>query len=333
MKQLGGAGAILAIVIALLAAACGGTSNAANEDSGGGKLDARRLLDAAGGLRGRSSRPSRRPSEGKGVDFSSPSAPPATRAARSRPACRPTSSHFSLEPRHDPAGRRRARRRRLEPERSTRASSPTRSSCFVVRKGNPKDIKTWDDLLEAGRRGRHPEPVHLGRRALEHHGRLRRPDQAGQVAEAGARLPEGALRATSPSRTRAPATRCRRSPRARATCCSLRERGDHRPAEGRGRRLRHPDQTILIENPVAVTTDAPQPARRRRSSTSSTPTRPEDLGRERLPPGRPEVVAEAVRLQDPDATLFTIERLRRLGQGQRRVLRSGRTGSVAKIEK
>ena len=34
----------------------------------------------------------------------------------------------------------------------------------------------------------------------------------------------------------------------------LRERGDHRPAEGRGRRLRDPGpDTILIENPIAVT--------------------------------------------------------------------------------
>ena len=32
---------------------------------------------------------------------------------------------------------------------------------LVVRKGNPKNIKDWDDLLQPGPRGRHPEPAEL----------------------------------------------------------------------------------------------------------------------------------------------------------------------------
>ena len=44
---------------------------------------------------------------------------------------------------------------------------------FAVRKGNPENIQTWDDLIQPRRRGADAEPVHLRRRALEPDGRLR----------------------------------------------------------------------------------------------------------------------------------------------------------------
>ena len=47
-------------------------------------------------------------------------------------------------------------------------SSPYSSTIvFLVRKGNPKGVKDWDDLIEAGRSGDHTEPEDLRRRALE----------------------------------------------------------------------------------------------------------------------------------------------------------------------
>ena len=47
-------------------------------------------------------------------------------------------------------------------------SSPyTSTIVFVVRKGNPKAIKDWPDLAQAGRLGRHAQSQDLGRRALE----------------------------------------------------------------------------------------------------------------------------------------------------------------------
>ena len=47
-------------------------------------------------------------------------------------------------------------------------SSPyTSTIVFLVRKGNPKGIKDWDDLAQARRVGHHAEPEDLGRRALE----------------------------------------------------------------------------------------------------------------------------------------------------------------------
>ena len=43
-----------------------------------------------------------------------------------------------------------------------RASSRPPSSRFVVRKGNPKDIKTWDDLLKPGVKVLTPNPFTSG---------------------------------------------------------------------------------------------------------------------------------------------------------------------------
>ena len=43
-----------------------------------------------------------------------------------------------------------------------RASSPRRWSRFIVRKGNPKDIKSWDDLLKPGVEVITPNPFTSG---------------------------------------------------------------------------------------------------------------------------------------------------------------------------
>ena len=64
---------------------------------------------------------------------------------------------------------------------------------FVVRDGNPKKIKTLERPAPARRRGRHAEPVHVGWRALEHHGRVRRLAEAGQDRQAGAGEPPEAV--------------------------------------------------------------------------------------------------------------------------------------------
>ena len=64
------------------------------------------------------------------------------------------------------AGHVRCRRtgRRGLPNNSTPYTS---TIVFLVRKGNPKHIKDWDDLVQAGRLGDHAESEDLGRRALE----------------------------------------------------------------------------------------------------------------------------------------------------------------------
>ena len=47
------------------------------------------------------------------------------------------------------------------------ASPYTSTIVFLVRKGNPKGIKDWDDLIKPGVQRDHAEPEDFGRRALE----------------------------------------------------------------------------------------------------------------------------------------------------------------------
>ena len=99
---------------------------------------------------------------GKGVQpSSSPTAPPATSRARSRPAPRPTSSTSPSSP-TSPAS--------STPGWSTRAGTPDEHKgipfgsvvTIVVRKGNPKGIKDWDDLLQPGVEVVTPNPFSSG---------------------------------------------------------------------------------------------------------------------------------------------------------------------------
>ena len=80
-----------------------------------------------------------------------------------------------------------------------------------------------------------------------------------------------------------------------------------------------PPSTIQIETPIAVTKDAPEPAARRLPQVHLVRRRPGNLGRKRLPPGQPETGRpEAV--PDPEGSVQD-QPVRRLGQGQRRILR------------
>ena len=87
-------------------------------------------------------------------------------------------------------------------------------------RGQPQEHPNLGRPAEGRRRGDPAEPVHLGRREVEHHGRLRRPARGRQVRAGGQGVPARAVQARARCRTRAPARRCRRSSAARATCCS-----------------------------------------------------------------------------------------------------------------
>ncbi len=52
---------------------------------------------------------------------------------------------------------------------------------FAVRKGNPKNIQTWDDLVKDGVEVITPNPFTSGGAQVEPDGGLRRADRAGQV--------------------------------------------------------------------------------------------------------------------------------------------------------
>ena len=108
---------------------------------------------------------------------------------------------------------------------------------------------------------------------------------------------------TSRCRTTAPARRCRRSPAARATSCSpTRTRRSSPRQKGEDVDYIVPDQTILIENPVAVTTNSAHPPAGQGVRWTSCTRRTAqkifaDNGYRPVVPG----VARAVRLPDPAA--------------------------------
>ncbi len=132
-----------------------------------------------------------------------------SRAVERGPA-RPTSSRSRSRPTSTRLVEAGLVARELGATTSTRAWSSNSVVVFAVRKGNPKRIQTWDDLIKDGVEVIDAEPVHLGRGEVERHGRLRRAAEARQDPRAGGRVPRRALRARRPSRTRARARRSRR---------------------------------------------------------------------------------------------------------------------------
>ena len=102
-------------------------------------------------------------------------------------------------------------------------SSPyTSTIVFLVRKGNPKGIKDWGDLVKPGVADHHAEPEDLRRRALELPGGLGlRAEAAGRQRRQGAGVRRRRSTRTCRCWTPAPAARPRPSSSAGwATCCS-----------------------------------------------------------------------------------------------------------------
>ena len=140
-----------------------------------------------------------------------------------------------------------------------------------MRKGNPKNIKTWDDLPKPGVEVITPNPFTSGGAKWNIMAAYGAQLEQGKSRGPGQGLPQEAVRpraGAGQERPRGPADVHRRQGRRAAL---LRERGDHRTA-ARARTLDYvvPDQTILIQNPAAVTKDAAKAAKR--SSTTCTPT-------------------------------------------------------------
>ena len=138
------------------------------------------------------------------------------------------------------------------PERS---SPYTSTIVFVVRRGNPKQIADWGDLVEAGRRRHHAEPEDVRRRAVGVPRRVGPREDHARHRRGGPRLPEGAVRERAGARLR----RARRDhdvrrarPRRRAP--RVGERGAPRSLDRAGDAFEIvvPPRSILAEPPVAV---------------------------------------------------------------------------------
>ena len=139
---------------------------------------------------------------------------------------------------------------------------------IIVRKGNPKHITGWDDLIKPGVERPHAEPVQLGQRPLEHRRGLRRRAQGGQDAGPGRCLPDGAFHNVVSQDTSA----------RNALQTFLAGKGDALidyeseaiADQKKGAAISYviPKQTILIQNPIAITSSR----RTRRPPRPSSPT-------------------------------------------------------------
>lgn len=258
MKQLGGVGAILAVVVALLAVACGGTSSAANEGSEGGKLtlvaystpqEAYEAIIPA----------FQKTAEGKGVEFDQSYGASGEQSRAVEAGLPADVVEFALDSditRLVDAGLVDSDWNQNEYKGILTDSVVS----FVVRKGNPDDIQTWDDLLKPGVEVVTPNPFTSGGARWN------------IMAAYGAQIKQGK------SKEEAVAYLNELFQHVAVQDASARDalqtftggKGDVLlsyeneaiTAQQKGENVDYviPDQTILIENPVAVTTDGPQSA-------------------------------------------------------------------------
>ena len=292
------------------------------------QADARRLLDAARGLRG--AHPGvpedARRARASTFDQSYGASGDQSRAVEAGPPGR--RRRLLARARHDPPRRRRPRRRRLEARRQYKGMVTNSVVVFVVRKGNPKNIKTWDDLIKHGVEVITPNPFTSGGARWNVMAAYGAQLEHGKTHDAGASSTSRTLvQARRRCRTRARARRCRPSPAARATCCSpTRTRRSSPSRRARPSTTSSPTQTILIENPVAVTSTTPR-TRGRAGVRRLPPHRrgAEDLRRERLPPGRRGRAPTSSSSRAAGA--LHDRRPRRLGRGRQDSSSTARTGS------
>ena len=184
---------------------------------------------------------------------SSPTAPRATSRARSWPAQPADIVNFSVEPdvtRLVKAG---------QVDKNWNADA-TKGIPFgsvvtlVVRKGNPKNIKDWDDLLQPGIEVVTPSPLSSGSAkwnllapyAAKSNGGQDHAGRAGLRHQAGHRARQDPARVRPRGHRRVPAGHA-------VTCCSA-TRTRRSTSSGSGEPVEHvnPPQTFKIENPVAV---------------------------------------------------------------------------------
>ena len=259
MKALGGIGVILALVVALVASACGGTSDAASDGSeGGGKLTLvaystpqeayEEIIPAF-----------QKTTAGQGVEFEQSYGASGEQSRAVEAGLPADVVEFSLDSditRLVDAGLVDADWSQNEYKGMVTDSVVV----FVVRKGNPDNIQTWDDLLKPGVEVITPNPFTSGGARWN------------IMAAYGAQISQGK------SKEEAVAYLNELFQQVAVQDASARDalqtftggKGDVLlsyeneaiTAQQKGEDVDYvvPEQTILIENPVAVTTDAPESA-------------------------------------------------------------------------
>ena len=251
-------------------AACGGSDSDASGERKRRRHDRPgRLLDPAGAPNEESSSPGStgRPTA-RASSSRTRSAPRATSRGRSRPACRLTSSTSPLEPdmtRLVDAGLVADDWATRTP--STTASSRTRSSSSPSARATPRASSPGTTWSSGDIEVITPNPFTSGGARWNLMAAYGSQIEQGKSEEEALQYVQSCS-STPRSRTRAPATRWRRSSAARATCSSP-TRTRRSPRSDAGEELEYivPDQTILIETPAAVTTEADDAGARRSSIT------------------------------------------------------------------
>ena len=197
---------------------------------------------------------------------------------------------------------------------------------IATREGNPKDLKDWDDLTKDGVEVITPNPFTSGGARWNVLAAYGAASDVGKDQAAGVEPTSTTCSRTSRCRTTAPASRCRPSPAARATRCSpTRTRPSSPSRTARTIDYTVPDDTILIENPVAVTKTSKHAEQAKAFlDFLALGRRAEDLRRQRLPPGERGRGGQG-RLPDPERPVHH-RRPRRLA-GRRRTSSSTPTAA------
>ena len=288
-----------------------------------------------------SSRPSKTTDAGKGVTFkeSYGASGDQSRAVDGRPEGR--LRPLLARARRHPPGRRQA----WSPTTGTR---PTKGIVthsvvvIVVRKGNPKNIKAWDDLIKPGVEIVTPNPASSGSaqwNILAAYGHVLA--DGGTEADAKAYLTKFFEQRRRPARAAA-ATPPPRSSAAPATCCSPTRTRRSWPAQsGADFDYVVPGHHLLIENPGAVT-DGRRPDRRKDFLDFVAQRRRPEASSPRRASARSTTSASTVEVEGandptnpfPDAGEAADHRrgLRRLGRGRTRSSSTRTTASITKIQ-
>ena len=196
---------------------------------------------------------------------------------------------------------------------------------FVVREGNPKGIDGWDDLVGGDVEVVTPNPFTSGGAKWNLMAAYGAQLEQGKTRGRGGSVSRRPARRTRRCRTRARGRPCRRSPPARATSCSpTRTRRSSPIDQGQPIEYVVPDETILIENPAAVTVDS-GPAAAAWLEFVQSPEAQQVFGEHGYRPVDPDVAA-AVRLPAAGWPLHD-RRPRRLERGRTRRSSIARTAS------
>ena len=258
MKVLGGGGVILALVVALVASACGGTSDAASGGSGGGKLTLvaystpqeayEEIIPAF-----------QKSAAGQGVEFEQSYGASGEQSRAVEAGLPADVVEFALESdvtRLVDAGLVDSDWNQNEYKGILTDSVVA----LVVRKGNPKDIHTWDDLVKPGVEVITPNPFTSGGARWN------------IMAAYGAQIKEGKSEEEAVAYLNElfqhVAVQDESARDALQTFAGgkgdvlISYENEAITAQQKGEDVEYvlPEQTILIENPVAVASDAPQTA-------------------------------------------------------------------------